>query len=179
MKCQNCGKREANVRYSENINGRKKEYILCEECAEKLGINSKMNFDIPMNFGNLLGGFFEDYNSMPSLLNSITNVKELKCNKCGTTYNDFINTGKFGCENCYSIFSDKLDGVLRNIQGDNIYKGRKGKQIEKEIEFKNNKEENKENSKIDKLKEDLEKAVKDERYEDAAKIRDEIKKLEK
>ena len=30
MLCENCGKREANVRYSENINGRVKQMNLCE-----------------------------------------------------------------------------------------------------------------------------------------------------
>ena len=44
MLCENCGKREANVRYSENINGVKKEMHLCEECSQKLGISSKMDF---------------------------------------------------------------------------------------------------------------------------------------
>ena len=38
---------------------------------------------------------------------------------------------------------------------------------------------NKEQSKMDTLQEELKKAIKEERYEDAAKIRDEIKKLEK
>ena len=46
MLCENCGKREANVRYSENINGVKKEMHLCEECSQKLGISSKMDFSI-------------------------------------------------------------------------------------------------------------------------------------
>ena len=42
-----------------------------------------------------------------------------------------------------------------------------------------NKEETKENSKIEKLKKELNQAVKEERYEDAAKIRDQIKEIEK
>ena len=58
MKCQNCGKHEANVRYTEIINGEKKEYILCEECAESLGIKDKMNFNMSMDLGNFFGGFF-------------------------------------------------------------------------------------------------------------------------
>ena len=46
-----------------------------------------------------------------------------------------------------------------------------------EKELKNNKTEKV--SKIDELKDSLNKAIKEERYEDAAKIRDEIKKEEK
>ena len=38
MLCQNCGKNEANVRYTQIVNGNKKEMVLCQECAEKMGI---------------------------------------------------------------------------------------------------------------------------------------------
>lgn len=38
MVCQNCGKNEANVKYTQIVNGVKKEMVLCEECAEKMGI---------------------------------------------------------------------------------------------------------------------------------------------
>ena len=39
MLCQNCGNNEANVRYTQIVNGVKKEMNLCSECAEKMGIN--------------------------------------------------------------------------------------------------------------------------------------------
>ena len=56
MLCDNCGKREANVKYSENINGRKKELNLCEECSHKLGID-QMDFSMPIDFSNFFEGF--------------------------------------------------------------------------------------------------------------------------
>ena len=40
MLCENCGKKEANVRYEENINGRVRTLNLCEECSKKLGIGT-------------------------------------------------------------------------------------------------------------------------------------------
>ena len=43
MLCNNCGKREATVRYEENINGEKKKINLCKECSDNLGIFN-MNF---------------------------------------------------------------------------------------------------------------------------------------
>jgi protein arginine kinase activator len=185
MKCQNCGENDANVRYTEVINGKKKEYILCEDCAEKLGINNKMNFNMDIDLGNFFGGFFDDYNQTPTMLDGISKVKQLKCNKCGMTYDEFANTGKFGCDNCYTVFAKRLDGVLKNIQGDTIHIGRKGKKISlnrnnedkknnSEVDFKKNSE-----SKLQELKEKLNNAIKEERYEDAAKLRDEIKKQEK
>lgn len=180
MKCQNCGKNNANVKYTQIINGEKKEFILCEDCAEKLGINSKINFEMPMSFGSFFGEFFDEYKSSHPLLEELSNNNLQKCNKCGMTYEEFINKGKFGCDNCYTVFSNKIDGVLKNIQGANIHTGRKGKKVEGKIATNVKKSETKkQEDKNTELKNKLNKAIKEERYEDAAKIRDEIKKLEK
>lgn len=181
MLCDNCGKREANVRYSENINGRKKELHLCEECSKKLGIEN-MDFNMPIDFSSFFGGLLEDFgtNDFMPLFNE---VKQLKCDNCGYTFEDIVNTGKLGCENCYSVFEDRLDPIIKKIQGSNKHVGRTGKIIDSKISEKiNNKdsktENNKDVSKVEKLQNDLKKAIKEEKYEEAAKIRDEIKKLE-
>lgn len=181
MLCDNCGKREANVRYSENINGRKKELHLCEECSKKLGIEN-MDFNMPIDFSSFFGGLLEDFgtNDFMPLFNE---VKQLKCDNCGYTFEDIVNTGKLGCENCYSVFENRLDPIIKKIQGSNKHVGRTGKIIDSKISEKiNNKDSNTENnkdvSKVEKLQNDLKKAIKEEKYEEAAKIRDEIKKLE-
>ncbi len=181
MLCDNCGKREANVRYSENINGRKKELHLCEECSKKLGIEN-MDFNMPIDFSSFFGGLLEDFgtNDFMPLFNE---VKQLKCDNCGYTFEDIVNTGKLGCENCYSVFENRLDPIIKKIQGSNKHVGRTGKIIDSKISEKiNNKdsktENNKDVSKVEKLQNDLKKAIKEEKYEEAAKIRDKIKKLE-
>ena len=181
MLCDNCGKREANVRYSENINGRKKELHLCEECSKKLGIEN-IDFNMPIDFSSFFGGLLEDFgtNDFMPLFNE---VKQLKCDNCGYTFEDIVNTGKLGCENCYSVFENRLDPIIKIIQGSNKHVGRTGKIIDSKISEKiNNKdsktENNKDVSKVEKLQNDLKKAIKEEKYEEAAKIRDEIKKIE-
>ena len=180
MKCQKCGKHEANVKYTQIINGVKKEMNLCESCAHKLGITQDFSFNIPMDFKSLIGDFFGEYenNFVPSLISS----KSLECKNCNMIYEEFLNTGKFGCGECYEIFSDKIDPIIKNLQGSNRHVGRKGRisngKIKQKVEEIKEKIENKGNSKIDKLQEELKNAIKEERYEDAAKLRDEIKKLE-
>lgn len=178
MLCDNCGKREANVRYSENINGRKKELHLCEECSEKLGIG-KMDFSMPIDFSSFLGGFMENFLE-PEFMPMIEEVKELKCEDCGYTFEDIANTGKLGCGNCYNVFESKLDPIIRKIQGANQHTGRTGKILDNKITNNQEKQEKQEKveNKKEKLQEELKKAIKEERYEDAAKIRDEIKKEE-
>ena len=109
------------------------------------------------------------------------------------TFEEFMETGKFGCSNCYESFESKIDPILKNIHGANRHVGRLGEiapasnlEIKKnEVISKDKTNKTKESktsskqSKEDKLKQELQKAIKEERYEDAAKLRDEIKKLEK
>ncbi len=181
MLCQNCHEREANVHYTQTINGVKKEMILCQECAKKMGIGN-FSFSMPMSVSSIFGDFLDDYQEN-SLLSDIIRPSELHCNQCGMTYKEFIDNGKFGCEHCYDVFSDQIDQILKNIQGSNRHIGRRPYLTEKNDMKKNIIKENekveKEKSKIEKLQEELKKAVIEERYEEAAKIRDEIKKLEK
>lgn len=192
MLCDNCRKKEANVRYWENINGKKRELNLCDECSKKLGIG-QIDFSMPIGISSFLGGFMEDFQTK-EFMPMLNELKTLKCNSCGYTFDDIINTGRLGCKNCYDIFQDRLDPIIKKIQGDNRHVGRIGKIIDSKIDNinddkeesmkkdikngGNSKEDNKELSKIEKLQEELKKAIAEEKYEEAAKIRDEIKKLE-
>ena len=184
MLCENCGENEANVKYTQIINGAKKEMKLCEHCANELGIG-EMDFSMPISLSSFLGEFFE--NEEEDFLPEFTKTKELRCEQCGMTYDEFTHTGKFGCANCYNTFSDKIEAILKNLHVANRHVGRRGKivnstldkaNIKKEEQKQERKQDN-EIYKIDFLKKDLKQAIKEERYEDAAHIRDEIKKLEK
>ena len=166
MLCQNCGKNEANIRYTQIINGTKKELALCDECANKLGIE-KMS--LTMGFGNLFGDFFNDFaeTQIPEL--SISNAH---CKKCGMTLEEFVNAGKFGCEECYDTFKGPLDILLKNMNGTSHHIGRGPNGIAPKLdisdELLNNNKEEKEvkEEKIDKkakLEQDLKQAIADER----------------
>ena len=160
MKCQNCGKNNANVRYTQVVNGDKMELFLCDECANEMNIG--MNFDFGMN--DVFSSFFDDFAG----LKTIAMPEITKCNSCGLTYDEFSNTGMLGCERCYDTFSNRLDGVLNRIHGSNRHL------------INDKKESNKKGlSELDKLKNELKDCIEKEEYEKAAVIRDKIKKLEK
>ena len=190
MLCQNCGKNEVNFRYTQIVNGFKKEMALCDNCAKKLGLYKDMDFSMPISMSSFLGDMLNDY-SDEAFLPSFSSIATSECNNCKTSYDEFIESGLLGCENCYDVFSNKIDSLLKNIHGSNRHVGRTSKFIENnnnlEKDRKNEKKDNLKDkgskldktSKIDELKEKLNKAIKEERYEDAAKIRDEIKKEEK
>ncbi|MBR0350665.1 MAG: UvrB/UvrC motif-containing protein [Clostridia bacterium] len=196
MKCDNCGKDNANVKYFQNINGEKKEMNLCEECSKKLGIDTNINFDIPIDFSSFLGGFFEDFGKedFPYLLSS---TEEKRCEGCNSTFEDILNKGKFGCPTCYETFESQIDNLLNKIHGGNRHIGRLGSVNENKANNVNNTNNannaddandkaetnetfrNPKENKIEKLKAQLKELVSQEKYEEAAKVRDEIKKIAK
>ena len=155
MLCDHCHEREANVKYTQIINGQKKEMNLCEKCSQELGIGN-MQFNMPLSFSNFFEDFFEpELNFMPSL----ALPKQEKCDTCGMTYDEFTKIGKFGCANCYETFSKRKEKTSKiKLEKTKIHP---------------------EENKLEQLQSQLKKAIQEEKYEEAAKIRDEIKKLEK
>lgn len=173
--CQKCGKEEANVKYTQIINGVKKEVHLCTKCARHLGVDSFDIPDFPINFNSFLGDFFSDY--MENELLPSFQTETVKCKTCGMDYDNFIKTGMFGCSDCYTTFNIPIDTLLKNLHGTTKHIGRKPKSAKEPIKISKEIKEEKEEDNITRLQEQLEKAIKEERYEEAAKIRDEIKKL--
>ena len=174
MKCQSCGKREATVRYMENINGNKQEMHLCVDCAKKLGF---------ADFSNMFSPIFT---SIPSFFEDFNLIEEEKCKSCGCTFEDYANTGLFGCPDCYDTFSDKLDQIFLKLHGKNrhlrLNQSNTQNDIAKKEKVKKNKNVTKiksQNAELLSLKEELKELIKKEEYEKAAVVRDKIKELEK
>ena len=157
MLCDNCKNKKATVVYEENINGEKKKVNLCVECSNKFGIFN-MNF-IDSMFMSLLD---------EPVINKKENTKigDTKCMKCGYTFSDYVNTGLLGCDECYSVFENKLKPILHKLHGTSNHI------IQKEDVSKKSS-----NSEIELLQNKLKKYVENEEYEKAAIVRDEIKKI--
>lgn len=168
MKCQSCGKKEATVRYIENINGKKQEMHFCIDCAKKLGF---------VNFSSMFSPIFTN---IPNFFGELE--EELKCPVCGYTFDDYTNTGMFGCSKCYDTFSNRLDEIFLKLHGKNRHVKLNEKSSPTKLKIKNVTNNTKVLSKEDKileLKDELKELVENEEYEKAAIVRDKIKKLEK
>ena len=174
MKCQNCGEHDANFKYTEIINGVKKELNLCEDCARKMGV-ADINFNIPINFSSFFGDFLNEYDNSP-FMPMIATPSKLQCDECKMTYDEFMNTGRFGCSHCYDVFADRIEPVLKRLHGNTKYLGRNAKVNTEHIKEKEDVKS--ENHEIENLRKELKKAIKDENYERAAELRDKIKELE-
>jgi len=86
------------------------------------------------------------------------------------TFDEFRKAGRFGCAMCYSSFSEKLYPIFRRIHGNTKHVGKIPTKMGEDIAIKRE---------IDRLKIELNVAIKNEEYEKAAQIRDRIRELEK
>ncbi|MDV3426328.1 MAG: UvrB/UvrC motif-containing protein [Bacillota bacterium] len=167
MICDVCKKNKATVHLTQIINGVKKEYNLCENCAKEINTMSFMpdiNFGNENSFQNVLGGLI-DYISGNSYQ---IGKKDIICKNCGMSYQEFKNNGLLGCSQCYTEFKEYLNPVVKRLQGSTEHIGKIPKKTSSKVIQK---------KKLIKLKEDLNKAVAMEEYEKAAEIRDKIKEL--
>lgn len=172
MLCQNCQKREATTYIKRVINGEATESHLCEECAKELGFDGFFD-DFSLSIPNIFSSFFKDSAF------ALAGAKSELCEKCGSSFDDIIRTGMVGCADCYSRFYDRLLPSIQRIHGRTGHVGRTPIEYTK-VDDDPVKAEKKEISKEDKIK-DLEKqmqrAVEEQNFEQAAALRDEIKEL--
>jgi len=177
MLCERCKKNEATFHKSVYINGKGYETNLCSKCANELNLNSDFDintfnldltdFDSPFGLNNrFLGEFFEDDDFFTPTMLLEKNTK--KCPNCKSTFSDFLRTGKLGCNECYDTFQDEIRDMLENMENPTDFK----LEIDSELSKI-------QPTKLEQLTADFNKAIEEERYEDAGKLKQEINELNK
>jgi protein arginine kinase activator len=174
MICDICGKNPATVHLTEIIDDQMNELHLCEECAHKKSAQMEQQFGLSDLLAGL-AGFEKSKDEKEGLV--------LKCPTCGMTFKDFKKIGRLGCGDCYTAFRSFLGPLLKRIHGSNLHCGkapvsRIAKLTRKRAEVR----ETRAPARIDNVQElriRLQKAVEAEAYEEAARLRDQIKELER
>lgn len=159
MKCDLCGVNEATVHLTEVVNDQKSEMHLCVSCAEERSGEIKTQFGLK----EFLSGLAEV--GMPVEAEGRTRAR---CATCGMTLADFKRVARLGCSDCYGSFRAQLGPLLRRIHGSTVHVGKSPLP-----EVKPLKEDAKE------VRTQLALAIQEERFEDAARLRDKIRALEK
>jgi len=165
MICNICGKNPATVHLTEIIDDQMNELHLCEECARQKSMQMEQQFGL----SELLGGMAGFEKAAPKEKESA--APQVKCANCGLSYSDFKKIGRLGCSECYDAFKKYLGPLLKKIHGSIIHFGKSPykasvKQPDKRAE-------------LQELRNQLQNAVDTEAFEEAARIRDKIKELEK
>lgn len=158
MMCDKCGKNLATTHIKTAINGVIEERNLCSYCAAKEGISSFGKSSLSNMLAVMLGDSLE-----------VGAISRERCKCCGASFSDIAQSGKVGCSECYETFRSELLPSINRLHG-------KVKHVGTAPESFVNVETTEE--KVIKLKEKLKLAVEKEEFEEAAKLRDQIKNLE-
>jgi protein arginine kinase activator len=155
MKCHQCDK-QATVHLTQILNGQMHKMDLCESCAQAKGVTNPENLSI----GNLM----ENVSDVPEGSGS-----PMTCESCGTTHSEFKKGGRLGCEACYHVFRPVLDPLLDGMHAGNKHLGKIPAGSKSRVQFEQS---------MSQLRSQLQGAIEQENYEDAARIRDQLKELE-
>ena len=180
MLCEKCRIREANIKYTEIINGMKKEHNLCSQCAKEMDFGPysailEGEFPLSMLLSSLLGLSDSDAAARQQ------KTEEVVCPTCGTTYEEFIKNSRFGCADCYHVFDLLIGEKIKKLQDNASHTGkqpkmRAGKPPEAAVSSKGEMQFTKEEQ-IRQLERRLKAALEAEDYEQAAVCRDQIRVL--
>ena len=174
MLCQQCGERPATLHFTKIINGQKTEFHICENCAREKG---ELIPGAPNGFSihNLLSGLL-DFDLTGGAIHPqstgqpLAKPQSMRCDHCGITYSQFSKLGRFGCDQCYKSFKDRLDPLLKRVHGNTVHVGKIPKRSGGLMKRKRQLEE---------LKFKLHESIRQENFEEAANLRDQIRELEK
>jgi protein arginine kinase activator len=152
MLCEECGKNQAEVMMTTVINGESITRHLCRECLKKYESG-----DLQAVLAAVL-----------SAMTAKNQTSDAVCPHCGQTYAAFQKTGMLGCAGCYQAFRKELTPLITRMQGRTQHAGRRPPVSE---------EEQARQTLMEDLRARMEAAVAEENFEEAARLRDELRAM--
>ena len=157
MQCDVCKSKKATVFLTQIVKGEMQKINLCESCSKEKGIMDPTGFqlaDVLLGFGH-----GEKLENMP---------QEKTCGACGMTQSTFRKTGRLGCAACYVTFGEGLETLLKAMHKGTRHIGKVPANAVNTADVED---------RLAELRTLLKEAVDSEQFEEAARLRDELRKL--
>jgi protein arginine kinase activator len=163
MSCDQCREREAVIHLTQIVNDQVTTLHLCERCAAEKGVESP-GAVTKTPLGTFLAAMGKDSEAAPAPRTADT------CSRCGGSLQDFRESGRLGCPECWRAFETPLRDLLRRLHGSTHHVGeryadQRAPAGEAKVEAAD-------------LREQLRAAVESENFELAAELRDRLRVLE-
>jgi protein arginine kinase activator len=162
--CEYCNKSEATVHVTEidHKDGvqQTRERHLCEVCAQGL--------ELPHG-GSTKKTMADIWKLLQVSATKMKRVPSVTCPECGMTLEEFRRRGRLGCPKDYEVFAEAIGALLERVQGAREHIGRLPGVDDAAVARL---------QRMAELKRELDTAVGEEAYEEAARLRDEIISLE-
>src|SRR5678809_1108696 len=151
MLCDICKQNVATVHLTQMVEGKTKKVDLCESCSKAKGVDDPTGFSL----ADLLLGL----GAAQEMEQASSAAGETKCPNCGFTQADFKKAGRLGCSECYTVFSEGLESLLKTMHKGTKHVGKVPHTQQQAREL---------SDKLKTLQKKLDKAVADENFEQAA-----------
>ena len=159
IQCHVCEK-SATVHLTQIIGSKIHKVNLCEDCAQKLGVMDPGGLSIAdlveKGLVTIPGG---DLPSAPA---------DQSCTTCGYTVANLNKTGRLGCPDCYTALEEEVKPMLERMHSGTEHVGKVPLKVLSRTQKRRQ---------LERISNELQAAVEEERYEDAARLRDEMKEL--
>lgn len=187
MRCERC-EREATIHEVIIHQGKKRERHLCEACASKSGLSSDPHLPI----SQLITGFMLGPNAPAAAAPTgeqrpaSAPKPAARCAGCGTSYAAFKESGLLGCPACYDAFAERLGPLIeRAHEGGCHHVGKFPRRALRDCRSLGDRErvevllggQREREERLEAIRKALSKAVRDEDYERAAMLRDELSRV--
>jgi len=158
VKCQYCSN-PATVHLTDIVNNQKKEMHLCHSCAESKQLLKHQELNLSTILQSLIG---------QHLGPQTDELARLTCPACGIKYMEFRAQGRLGCPHDYAVFRTGLTPLLQRIHRSVRHVGKAPRRVVSPEE----------QAALVELRQRLQQAIESETYEEAARLRDLLRKKE-
>ncbi len=159
MRCDYCGEPDATVHVTQLSEGEVKNLHLCATCAAKNGIH----VDEPVSLADLLLKAAHGTDVAEA-----GGAADTRCPSCHMRLSDFRKTSRLGCPACYEAFADELAGILMGLHKSQAHVGKAPAAV---LAIRSRQAQD------ERLVARLQEAIAAERFEEAARVRDELRIL--
>lgn len=172
--CQICLKNPATAHLKElDMEGNLQELHICNSCCSQHQLD--LTHD-PKPIQDIIAitelGSSEQHQDTKEHDDEVVAISEdddLHCDQCGISFEQFNKNNRFGCAACYDAFAERLDNLLEELHGSQQHAGRSPNSESKHNQVL---------AKRISLEKRLKDVIAEERFEEAARIRDQLKELD-
>lgn len=162
MLCQKCQTNVATIRYAEVVDGHVTDQHLCPQCVDAIERGCTSGFELadvtpPGRKTVVLRVAGENERNQQA------------CGVCGTPLTAILQHAAVGCPSCYQNFREQIAPMLQQAHRYTMHKGKAARALGVRDRLR---------SDLHSKRALLRSVVKAENYEEAARLRDEIKRLE-
>lgn len=168
MKCEWCHQADAATAVRKQGVNEEQELYVCQACARELSRRAPAASGAPAPpapeaepapplMGMILDAAFE-------IVGRAMNLSDPVCSTCGITRGEYRKNSRLGCPACYEAFSRELDAAVFDLHRSLQHVGKAP-------------ERSRQACRLRQLENDLREAIREQRYEDAVALRDEVRRL--